>query len=471
MQRRNVVKLNTIVTMLLLIMLATACSSVPPTPTVTVAPPVPTSNGSEETTTPSAEKPSQIKAVEEIVDTVAQRTPVPTATPGPVGEMIGEFTSQVGLAEQSFLGLTAVTWINVGASILFALLGILLGIYLLFGLLKWIARRTKTQFDDRSLETVGRELRWLMAIVIIRMAFLRLEFWDDGSRLLLEDLFFLLSLVMLYIISLRLVAFAAEWYRETRVPDENRKALNPLIEMFERLGFLFVSVAAASIALSHFGINITLLSAVLLFVVVVVAVGARAAINDAVSGFLILIDRPFSVGDDIYLKELETWGRVTNIGIRITSIRPPDNREVTIPNSLIGQSQVINYTYPDPSFRIRTEIGVAFGTDSGQLQRVVEGAVRGVEGVLPERPVDVIFLAFGESARQVRVRWWIDDVNHQDRVLNRVNAAIEQALAEAGIEIPFQTYALNLKTEYAGHGGLIDGEGNVPGQSEPKGRD
>ena len=47
-------------------------------------------------------------------------------------------------------------------------------------------------------------------------------------------------------------------------------------------------------------------------------------------------------------------------------------------------------------------------------------------------------------ARQVQVQWWIDDVNHQDRVLNQVNAAFERALDKAGIEIPFRTYDLNL---------------------------
>ena len=98
-----------------------------------------------------------------------------------------------------------------------------------------------------------------------------------------------------------------------------------------------------------------------------------------------------------------------------------------------------------------------------QLQQVVEGAVRGVEGVLADKPVDVIFQAFGDSARQVRVQWWIDDVNHQERVLNQVNAAIEQALDGAGIELPHQTYDLNLKSEGAGHGGVMYGEGMAPG--------
>ena len=74
-------------------------------------------------------------------------------------------------------------------------------------------------------------------------------------------------------------------------------------------------------------------------------------------------------------------------------------------------------------------------------------------------------------ARQVQVQWWIDDVNHQDRVLNQVNAAFERALDKAGIEIPFRTYDLNLETEYDGQGGLKKGEENLPGRIEPGRRD
>ena len=402
---------------------------------------------------------------------VAQRTPVPTPTPGPVGLLVEQMAIESGLAGQRFLGIWTKDWIDLGVSLLFALAGILLGVYLLFGLARWAVRRTKTRFDDDFLESIGWELRWLVVVILTRLAVLRLNLWGEGVRILLEDLFFLLSFVLLYIIALRLVAFAAEWYQDHRVPEANRKRLAPISELLKRLGYLLVSVLALSIALSYFGINITGLSAAVVLIVVVIAVAAKAAIDDAISGLLILIDRPFRVGDDIYLKELETWGKVMAIGIRITRIRPLDNREVTIPNSLIGQSQVVNYTYPDPSFRIGTNIAVAYGTDIDQLQQVVGGAVRGVEGVLPERPVDVIFRAFGDSARKVRVHWWIDDVNHQERVLNRVNAAIERALDEAGIEMPHQTYDLNLKTEYAGHGGLTDGEENVPGQIEPRRRD
>ena len=119
-------------------------------------------------------------------------------------------------------------------------------------------------------------------------------------------------------------------------------------------------------------------------------------------------------------------------------------REVIIPNSTIGKSQVVNYTYPDPSFRVETEIGVAYGTDVEQMRSVIEAAVRSVEGVLPDKPVDIYYLQFGGSARLVRVRWWIDSYRDEKITLDRVNIALELELDKAGIELPYDTYDLNV---------------------------
>lgn len=65
--------------------------------------------------------------------------------------------------------------------------------------------------------------------------------------------------------------------------------------------------------------------------------------------------------------------------------------------------------------------------------------------MLPEKPVNVYFLGFGESARQIRVRWWIDNIAHEKLMLDRVNTTLERALDEAGIALPFSTFDLNLK--------------------------
>ena len=71
----------------------------------------------------------------------------------------------------------------------------------------------------------------------------------------------------------------------------------------------------------------------------------------------------------------------------------------------------------------------------------------GVEGVLPDRPVEVLFLDFGDSVRRIRVTWWIDTYSQEFIMMNRVNRALDGAFDKAGIKIPFPTYDLNLKME------------------------
>ena len=201
----------------------------------------------------------------------------------------------------------------------------------------------------------------------------------------------------------------------------------------------------SSFGLSHFGIGANSLTIALLVSGAVIYMGTKDIISDVVAGFIILLDQPFRVGDAILIKQLDTWGVVLEIGTRTTRIRTGDNREVIIPNSDINESQVINYTYPDPRYRIFTEIGIAYGSDIKKVRKVIKETVGAVEGVLPDKPVQVFFLKFGDSTRLVRVQWWIDSYTNQNPVLDKVNAALEMALDEAGIDMPFNTYDLNVK--------------------------
>ena len=148
----------------------------------------------------------------------------------------------------------------------------------------------------------------------------------------------------------------------------------------------------------------------------------------------------------ILIKEIDTWGVVSEIGTRTTRIQTGDNREVIIPNSQITGSQVINYTFPDPRYRVTTNIGVAYGSDIDQMRKVIKDALRGVEGVLPDKPVDIFFLKFGDSTRAVRVRWWVDNYTNENPILDKVNAALEIALSRSGI--PFEKYNPNIKVDH-----------------------
>jgi small-conductance mechanosensitive channel len=392
---------------LLLFLLATACSAEPPTPISTPTPAIPTPGATSEADSPTAEVKGlgEIALLEDISTIVAQRTPVPTRIPSPIQELAHEIATESGLDDKSFLGLTVTSWIDLAISILIIVFFVYIGLRLIVALLKAVVRRTKTSFDDELLDNIERELKWFIVIIVAgQAAVLRLDFLSDKSRLIFEDIFFLLALGVFYIIVLRLIHFTSVWYRRKRLTADQRKQLGPMIVMLKRLGYLLASTLALSSVLNHFGIEITMLTAVILLAAVVLVLGARAAVSDAISGFFILVSQPFRVNDTIYIKELDTRGNVEEIGIRTTRIGTRDGREVIVPNALIATSQVINYTYPDPNFRVEIEF-LTYGADIEHIREVIEKAVRGVEGVLPDQRVDVLYLAFGGTGRQFRVQW------------------------------------------------------------------
>ena len=223
-------------------------------------------------------------------------------------------------------------------------------------------------------------------------------------------------------------------YRVKNAKDEkgDLNRLDPALNAIQRISDLAVIVIAASFGLSHFGIGASALAAALLVSAVVIYMGTKDIISDVVAGYILLLDQPFRVGDTILIKHVDTSGMVMKIGARTTHIRTGDNREVIIPNSDINASQIVNYTYPDPEYRMFTDIGVAYGSDNN---------------LMSDKPVQVYFLKFGDTARLVRVQWWINNYMNKNSVLDQVNLALEMALDQAGIDLPFNTYNLNVNME------------------------
>jgi small-conductance mechanosensitive channel len=206
-----------------------------------------------------------------------------------------------------------------------------------------------------------------------------------------------------------------------------------------------VVLVGLMVILDHIGFNISALLTAIGIGGLALSLAAQDTIANMISGVILLIDQPFRTGDRIEIQELNTWGDVVSIGLRSTRIRTLDNRLVIVPNSSISNNQVVNYTFPDPRYRIQTEIGVAYGTDLRQVRQVITAALQGVEGVIPDLPVDILFMEFGDSAMILRVRWWIESYIDARRSTDRVNETVYQALEQAGIELPNPMMTVELK--------------------------
>jgi small-conductance mechanosensitive channel len=215
--------------------------------------------------------------------------------------------------------------------------------------------------------------------------------------------------------------------------------------LFSRAARVMTVVVGLIVLLAHFGVNVTALSATLGLGGLAFTLAAQDTIADAIAGVIILIDRPFRVGDRIEIPGAGTWGDVLDIGLRSTRIRTSDNRVIILPNSSIGNNQVMNFSYPDPSYRSETHLSVADVADLEAIRHLIADAVGGIDGVLTDRPIDALYIEMGDYGPVFRVRWWIETYEILRRNLDQVHAALQVAFDEAGI--PFASITQNARLQ------------------------
>ncbi|MDV2482218.1 mechanosensitive ion channel [Methanoculleus sp. Wushi-C6] len=178
-----------------------------------------------------------------------------------------------------------------------------------------------------------------------------------------------------------------------------------------------------------------------------VALAAQDIISNFFGGAVILADRPFAVNDRI---KIDTYlGDVVSIGPRSTRIKTLDYQMVTIPNSKVASSVIVNYAMPDVRLKIKIPVSVAYGSDVKRVKEVLleignEAAARS-EYVLSDPAPSVYFLEFGASSLNFTLVIWAKVFNQLWDVQDYVNTRVCERFAEEGIEIPFPQMDVHLR--------------------------
>lgn len=359
-----------------------------------------------------------------------------------------------------FTNLTTEQWIDVGLSVIVFLAIAVLGRWIIKIIFSRVIRRftglTKTTLDDVILEAVARPVYWLVLIYAFQFSLNRLSFIFEQMQFDLDQVYFALFLLVSFIVAWRLITNIAKWYEGQLAKTGKVELGEQLLPFLRRIVLIILTVISAIILLDYFNIEVSGLVATLGIGSLAIALAAQATLSDTISGFVIMVDRPFRIGDRIEIQDLSTWGDVIDIGLRSTRIRTRDNRMVIVPNSVISKSLIVNHSYPDTQYRIQIQIGIAYGTDIEKARKVLVEAVSKVEGVLTEHPVEALFLEFGDSALIFRVRWWLDSYVDTRRMFDRVNTAMYNALNQAGIEIPFPQRVVTHKINPSEKDGLVE---------------
>ncbi len=307
---------------------------------------------------------------------------------------------------------------------------------------KVLTRKTQTDIDDRIAFELRRPLITTIILVGLLVAYLEFEapqiltYMIKGLIVTVIGLLWTVALVRVGRILLQAVSDRVDrlkWIEPRTLP-----LFEMVIKMAAIGGFLYVFCIAWEIPLTSWLASAGVIG-------IAVGFAAKDTLSNLFSGIFIVADSPYKVGDFVVLDNT-IRGEVLEIGMRSTRLLTRDDIEVTVPNALIANSQIVNQTGgPHEKMRVRIKVDAAYGSDVDQVREALLGCVEGVQHVCDEPSPRVRFRAFGASGLSFELLAWIERPVNRGRVIDELNTKVYNAFKAAGIEIPYAKQDVYIK--------------------------
>jgi small-conductance mechanosensitive channel len=217
-----------------------------------------------------------------------------------------------------------------------------------------------------------------------------------------------------------------------------KSSVNPdLVHLIRRVFYILAIALLVFTTLDLLNVPLTAFAFVSGAIAIGVGFGAQNIINNFISGWILMWERPIRIGD--FLEVGETRGTVESINTRSTRIRRVDGVHLLIPNSQLLENTVVNWTLVDRRTRTTVRVGVAYGSPVRKVAELIEQAATEHQGILEDPAPLVVFEDFGDSALVFDLSFWILATADRDlRVIRSdIRFRVDELFREAGIVIAF----------------------------------
>jgi len=372
-----------------------------------------------------------------------------------------------GLLDAGYVGLVLYAGVTVIASVLRLLLA--RRVFLRF--------RGVTHHAGPLLDSFTRLLKLAAALawVLVTLNQFRLlrPLKDAAAAVLTYELRFgqisiTLGGVLLFLFSVWLAFWAARTVRLILQDEVLPKMSLPrgVGNSISSLTYYAVVMLGLMVALAAAGFEVSQLAIVIGALGIGIGLGLQNVVNNFVSGLILMFERPIQPGDVVEVSG--TSGKVREIGMRATTLSTFEGADVVVPNGVLLNEKLINWTLSDMDRRIDVNVGVAYGNDPRRVLELLMEVTASTPGIAAEPAPAVLFSGFGASSLDFSIRAWTNNFGDWVKIRSDLHVGVYAALREAGIEIPFPQQDLHLRSVSPAAGTQLSGPRSPPAAPDAK---
>jgi len=308
---------------------------------------------------------------------------------------------------------------------------------------KRIVNKTQTNFDDRILQLLHRPIFYSILFIGFSVAVKTAEL-PNYIDYALVGIFKTSTILIWLFVVMKILILSMEW--------ASQKTSNPLLQqktlpLFNNLGKIAIGLFGIYFIFLSWDININGILASAGVLGVVLGLAAKDTVANFFAGIFLMADSPFKEGDYILLDTGER-GYVKQMGIRSTRFMTRDDIEITIPNSVIAASKIVNESGgPGETERVRITLHVAYESNIDDVKALLISIALGNENVLKTPEPRVRFREFGDHGLKLQLLFWIHKPEIRGRTVDAVNTEIYKQFSQNNISIPYPTMKVILPQE------------------------